>query len=194
MAVRAQEAVAILLTLATGACGRAERQAAEARADSLQRVLQHQQDSLKGARVRRDSLKAARAESIAAERSRPRDLAIMSSTGVSIGPHTYSDYVFVLDSAADCTVHGRIEALAGGERKDVEVYLFAADDFANWKTNHSVRPMFGPGRQTITAVNAGVSQAGEYHLVVSNAFSPFSSKTVQGQVTVTCRGLQPRQP
>ena len=75
--MRAQQ-LAIIIGLAT-ACGRAERQAAEARADSLQRVLQHQQDSLKGSRARmtadslqraqrqEDSLKAATTKATAAK-------------------------------------------------------------------------------------------------------------------------------
>ncbi len=219
--------------MALGGCGRAERQAAEARADSLQRVLQHQQDSLKVLKAAReqdslkevreqDSLKAARekataqagqaavqrrredsikaareqarAESLSTERSRPRDLAIMNTTGVSIGPQKYADHAFVLDSAADCAVHGRIETLSGGTNKDVEVFLFTADDFTNWRNNHSVTPIFRSGRQTVATLNTGVTQGGEYHLVVSNYFSTLSGKTVKGQVTVTCRGLQPRQP
>ena len=218
----AHQAVAFVLAFAVGGCGSAERKAAEAKADSLQRVLQHQQDSLKGAhtqdslartrsedslktarerasvqRRREDSLKAARekatADSINAERSRPRDLAIMNTTGVSIGPQRTQDYAFVLDSDADCAVHGRVEVLSGGTNKDVEVYLFTADDYTNWKNNHPVTPLFRGGRQTVTTLNTGVSQAGEYHLIVSNYFSTLSGKTVKGQVTVTCRGLQPRQ-
>jgi len=180
---------AVVLLVMVAACGTAERRAAEARADSLQRVLKRQQDSLKLAHVRRDSIKAARAESIAAA---PRDLAIMSTTGVSIGPQKYADYAFVLDSAAPCTVHGTVEVLAGGGGKDVEVLLLTGDDFTNWKTGHRVPALFIGERQTVTRVNVGANQTGEYHLVVSNVFSTFSGKTVQGQVTVTCSGLQPR--
>jgi len=175
-------------------------------------VLQHQQDSLKAVREkatvqatqataakrREDSLKAAReqavADSISAAQSRPHDLAIMNTTGVSIAPQSLADYPFVLDSPADCAVHGRIEAVSGGTNRDVKVYLFTADDFTNWKNNHQVAPLFSGGQQTVTTLNTGVPQAGEYHLVVSNRFSPLSGKTVKGQVTVTCRGLQPRQP
>ena len=208
----AHQTLALILAIVVGGCGTAERKAAESKADSLQRVLQHEQDSLKAAREkataqasqataqkrREDSLKAvhekASADSISAERSRPRDLALMNTTGVSIGPQKYADYAFVLDSAADCAVHGRIEVLSGGTNKDVEVYLFTADDFTNWKNNHHVTSLFSGGRQTVTTLNTGVPQAGEYHLVVSNYFSPLSGKTVKGQVTTTCRGLQPRQP
>ena len=224
--MRAPQAVALLVALATSACGQAERRAAEARADSLQRVLQHQQDSLKGARARttaesiqtaqrqQDSLKAAGAraaaakrrsdsltaarekavaDSVSAERARPRDLEIMNTTGVSVPAGRWGDYPFVLDSAADCLVHGRIEVLSGGEKKDVEVLLLTDDAFTNWKNKQRVRAIFHGGQQTVTTVNTGLSQAGAYRLVVSNAFSVFSGKTVKGQVTVTCHGLQPRQ-
>ena len=214
--MRTHQVAAFVLVLGVAGCGSAERKAAEARADSLQRVLQHQQDSLKGASAmarhedslkaaqatvakrRADSVKAARekavADSISAERSRPRDLAIMNTTGVSIGPQRSQDYAFFLDSAADCAVHGRVEVLSGGTNKDVEVYLFTADDYTNWRNNHPVNALFHSGRQTVTTLNTGVTQAGEYHLVVTNYFSPLSGKTAKGQVTVTCRGLQPRQP
>lgn len=37
-----RQAAALALTIAVGACGRGARQAAEAKADSLQRVLQQQ--------------------------------------------------------------------------------------------------------------------------------------------------------
>src|SRR2546421_1928402 len=185
--MRAHQAVAFVLALTVGGCGRAERQVAEAKADSLQRVLQHQQDSLKAAHQQdslteareEDSLKAVREKAAAqatqaivkrhredsisaAERSRPRDLAIMNTTGVSIAPQRYQDYAFVVDSAANCTVHGRVEVLSGGANRDVKVYLFTADDFTNWKNdNTGVTPLFSSGQQTVTTVNTGVTQAGE---------------------------------
>ncbi len=219
MPVQPHQVVAFILAIAVSGCGKAERQAAEAKADSLQRVLQRQQDSFKTA-SKRDSLtevreqdslkrvrdraaaqaaqvtaqKQARAESISAELARPHDVVIMNTTGVTIGPQKYSDYAFILDSAADCIVHGRIEVLSGGTNKDVKVYLFTADDFTNWKNNHTVTPLFNGGQQTVTTLNTRATEAGEYHLVVSNYFSMLSGKTAKGQVTVTCRGLQPRQP
>src|SRR5207245_8229257 len=87
-------ASAVMLAVTTGACGNAERRAAEARADSLQAALQRERDSLNAAREkataqatqaveqrrREDSLKAARrqaaADSIRAEGLRPRELAL----------------------------------------------------------------------------------------------------------------------
>jgi len=222
--VRAQQVV-VLLALAT-ACGRAERQAAEARADSLQRVLQHQQDSLKGAREkatadslasvqaasakatagkrREDSLKAARekavADSVSAERARPRDLTLFNSTGLTVGSQSSVHYGFVLDSAADCLVHGRIEVQHDpnpSSKSDVQVLLLTQDDYTNWKNNPTraqITPLFKAGPQTVTTLNTGVTQSGTYNLVISNLFSTFVKKTLQGQVTVTCHGLQPRQP
>jgi len=213
--VRAHLVLAFALATAMGGCGSAERKAAEAKADSLQRVLQHEQDSLKGVREkatvqaaqaavtkrREDSLKAAReqavADSIMAERSRPRDLVLMNVSGASVAPHDWMNDAFVLDSAADCTVHGHIDVQPDPATKsDVEVFLFTADDYSNWKSNSraQVTPIFHATPRTATTLNTGVPQAGEYHLVVSNRFSVIARKTVKGQVTVTCRGLQPRQP
>lgn len=230
--MRTQQAVVILLALA--ACGRAERQAAEARADSLQRVLQHQQDSLKvfkaaraqdslkeareqdslaaarakataasakatAAKRQGDSLKAARekavVDSVNAERARPRDLILFSSTGLTLNSRSSKHYAFVLDSAADCLVHGRIDVQHDPSSKsDVQVLLLTADDYTNWVSNQQAQlsPLFKAGPQTATTLNVGVTQSGTYNLVISNLFSTFTKKTVQGQVTVTCRGLQPR--
>lgn len=208
-----QQAVVILVALATGACGKAERQAAEARADSLQRVLQRQQDSLKAAHVkttaqttaakrREDSLKAARekavADSVSAERARPRNLTLFSSTGLTVGSQSSVHYGFVLDSAADCLVHGRIEVQDDpnpSSKSDVQVLLLTQDDYTNWKKNVGahITPLFKAGPQTVTTLNTGVTQSGTYNLVISNLFSTFVKKTVQGQVTVTCHGLQPHQ-
>ena len=56
-----------------------------------------------------------------------------------------------------------------------------------------VSPILHAGPQTATTLNTGVPQSGEYHLVVSNRFSVITRKNVQGQVTVTCHGLQARQ-
>ena len=223
--MRAQKAAVVLLVLSMSACGKAERQAAEARADSLQRVLQHQQDSLRGARAkatadslasaqaasakataakrREDSLKAARekavADSVSAERARPRDLTLFSSTGLTVGSQSSVHYGFVLDSAADCLVHGRIEVQHDpnpSSKSDVQVLLLTQDDYTNWKNNTraQITPLFKAGPQTVTTLNTGVTQGGAYNLVISNLFSTFVKKTLQGQVTVTCHGLQPRQP
>ena len=211
----AQQAVALVLAIAVAGCGTAERRAAEAKADSLQLVLQRERDSLKtvhekaavqavqvaATKKREDSLTAARrqavTDSINAERSRPHDLVLMNVSGASVAPHDFLHDAFVLDSAADCAVHGHIEVQPDPATKsDVEVFLFTADDYSNWKSNSRapVTPIFHATPRTATTLNTGVPQAGEYHLVVSNRFSVIARKTVKGQVTVTCRGLQPRQP
>lgn len=199
--MRAKQAAAIVLALAT-ACGRAQRRA-DARSDSLEGVLQHQQDSLKGTRAKAAAVQAAGekavADSLSAERARPRDLTFMSTTGVTVAPNDWAHYAFVLDSAADCMVHGHIEVqprLDPTSHDDVEIFLFTADDYANWRSNsHAhVSPLIHAGPQTATTLSAKVMQSGTYHLVVSNRFSVIAHKTAQGQVTVTCRGLQPHQP
>jgi len=204
-----------ILLVVTAACGKAERQAAEARADSLQRVLQHQQDSLKALRKRdslteareQDSLAAAsartkvaqrRSDSLrAAEHARPRDLTLFSSTGLTVGSQSSVHYAFVLDSAANCLVHGHIEVQPDPSSKsDVQVLVLAADDYTNWRNNAQaqITPLFKSPAQTATTISTAVTQGGTYDLVISNRFSLITKKTIQGQVIVTCRGVQPRQP
>jgi sensor domain CHASE-containing protein len=48
--VRAHRVLVVVVAIVTVTCGRVERQAAQARTDSLERLLQGQQDSLKAAR------------------------------------------------------------------------------------------------------------------------------------------------
>ena len=202
----------ILAALVTGACGRAERQAAEARADSLQRVLQHQQDSLKGARAkatadslasvqtatakataakrREDSLKTARekavADSVSAERARPRDLTLMTTTGVTVAPHAWADYGFALDSAADCAVHGHIEVKSSHDpnsRDDVEVFLFTSDDYANWKSNSRARvsPILHAGPQTATTLTPACPRVASITSSCPIAFRSSRERTCRGK-------------
>ena len=70
---RAFRPASVGLVMLVLGCGTAERKAAEARADSLQRVLQHQRDSLQGARVKATaeslaSVQVASAKALAAKR------------------------------------------------------------------------------------------------------------------------------
>jgi hypothetical protein len=85
-----------------------------------------------------------------------------------------------------CHLSGRILGLAGGQ-KDVEVMVMTEDDYLNWSTRHQAKVEFQSGRKTAITLDAPVYGAGKHVLVVSNAFSAYSAKTVQMQhVAVTC--------
>jgi hypothetical protein len=85
-----------------------------------------------------------------------------------------------------CHLSGRILGLAGGQ-KDVEVMLMTEDDYLDWSNRHPAKVEFQSGRKTAITLDAPVYGAGKHILVVSNAFSAVSVKTVQMQhVVVTC--------
>jgi hypothetical protein len=85
-----------------------------------------------------------------------------------------------------CHLSGRILGLAGGQ-KDVEVMVMTEDDYLNWSNRHPAKVEFQSGRKTAITLDTPVYGAGKHILVVSNAFSALSAKTVQMQhVAVTC--------
>jgi hypothetical protein len=85
-----------------------------------------------------------------------------------------------------CRVTGHLQVLAGGA-KDVNVFVATEDDFLNWKNDHDARVYYQSGKKTAVTLDVPVSGAGKYVLVVSNAFSLLTSKTVQTKgLQVTC--------
>ena len=68
--------------------------------------------------------------------------------------------------------------------------VMTEDSFLNWKNNPrgEARAVFSEGPQTVTTFMVPFATAGSYHLVVSNRFSVFTSKTVKGTADVTCLG------
>jgi hypothetical protein len=85
-----------------------------------------------------------------------------------------------------CHVEGRVVGLAGG-RKDVDVVLFDEDNYLNWKTGHDSKDYFESGHQTTATIDVSVQGDRKYVLVISNAFSVLTDKTVQVQnIRATC--------
>jgi hypothetical protein len=175
--------------IAATACDNARRD--KARADSVAAALKVEQQAV----VKRvaDSLQAAeskrRADSIAAERAKPKTLEVFTTTGVSLSGGASQSYGFQLSGAGKCTVHGRVEAVAGGN-KDVRVYIMTADEFTNWKNspNGHARVLFEGDQQSVTTFDREVQSPGSYRLVISNRFSVLTGKTMRGDASVTCVG------
>jgi hypothetical protein len=85
-----------------------------------------------------------------------------------------------------CHLSGRVLGLAGGQ-KDVEVMVMTEDDYINWSTGHQAKVEYQSGRKTAISLDVPVYGDGKHVLVVSNAFSAYSPKTIQMQkVAVTC--------
>jgi hypothetical protein len=176
--------VAITSGVLTGCTDRrAEAQLAEVsrKANSLAVVIRQRDDSAAGMERKRV------ADSIQAERTRPRVLTLLNQRK-QVAPNNFVRVGFVLPSAGDCAVSGRVAVESGGG-KDVAVFVFRDDDFTNWANNAaSTAATFHAGPQSVTSLDVPVREAGRYWFVVSNRFSLLTWKQYDGDVSVRCIG------
>jgi hypothetical protein len=122
----------------------------------------------------------------------PQILELADEASVDIAAESHLHYGFILKRGSGCAVTGRVLGLAGGN-KDIEVLLLGDDDFINWKQKPRAPEMAQIGyyhspRQTATTLNLPVPGPGQYHLVISNAFSFATPKTVQVKAKLVCTG------
>lgn len=101
---------------------------------------------------------------------------------------TFETFPWQVSSAQPtCSVTGHIEVTDGGS-KDVDVMVLAADDYQNFTNGHEFKVYFQSGKTTAVTLNATSGQPGPLYLVVSNAFSVVSDKTVKfTNVQAVCR-------
>jgi hypothetical protein len=98
-----------------------------------------------------------------------------------IKARSYYSWTFdVPNRKAGCLLSGKISVLSGGE-KDVAVLVMISDQFINWQNNHQAQVFFSTGRETVIPLNVAMKGSGKYVLVVSNAFSMVTAKTIQTQ-------------
>jgi len=156
------------------------------RADSIRRVVA---DSTERERLRADSIQRAAAESTERERQRTSVVPLVDVASLTIPSLEYRAFAFRIGGTADCRVEGSVRGLLGG-RRDVEVYVFAQDDFLKWTHLSSWKtPDFGlyrSARQTITDLDVALPEPVEYQLVISNRFSAATEKLVQARVSLRC--------
>lgn len=93
------------------------------------------------------------------------------------GQYRYNQFSL---SRAGGRVYGRFRA-QGGRGNDVEVYIFDADGFENWKNGHSAPTYYNSGRVTVGSINVEL-RGGEYYIVFSNTFSAVSNKAITAEV------------
>ncbi|MFL5483643.1 MAG: hypothetical protein ACJ8AK_15780 [Gemmatimonadaceae bacterium] len=77
-----------------------------------------------------------------------------------------------------CQVTGHVEVIAGGS-KDVNVLVMPADDYQSYVNAHEAKVYFESGKKTAVTLNVTTGQPGALVLVLSNAFSVVSGKTVK---------------
>ena len=115
----------------------------------------------------------------------PLIISVADTNSADVPAAGYLSFTFSVSDTRPCAMEGRILGLAGGN-KDVEVLVFDADGFINWKNNNSAKTIFNGARATATTISSRLPGPGTYHLVLSNTFSLLTPKTVQARVTVTC--------
>jgi len=89
-----------------------------------------------------------------------------------------------LQIMASPTISGHVTA-EGGTGNDIQVLVLTETDYVNLKNNHEVRPLYNSGQVTAADVRAVLPESGTYYVVLSNVFSGFSAKTVNGRIKLS---------
>ena len=127
------------------------------------------------------------AAAVAEEPVRPPPLVLsVLDSAFSLPAGEHLDTAFVVTDPRPCTLTGRVRGVSGGSR-DVEVYVLDEDGSTDWHSGLSAGALFASGRASATTLHVPLPMPGRYTLLVSNAFSMFTGKSVHvDQVTVTC--------
>jgi len=169
----------------SASCGRSE--AAPNRADSLT-VVKQLADSLADAlRKREEAEKQRVADSIAADRVRPRVLTLYENDTRTIAYQSFEQKGIYLPARGNCVLKGRVEAILGGSR-DVSVYVFTDDEFINWKNGGTASALFQSGPKTITNIDLPLPDSGKFRLVISNRHSFWTEKAIRAEASARCIG------
>jgi hypothetical protein len=78
----------------------------------------------------------------------------------------------------NCHVSGHIKVTDGGS-KDVVVLVMPADDYDNYINGHNSKVYFQTDKTTAVTLDVNTGQPGKQFVVISNAFSVVSDKTVK---------------
>ena len=106
------------------------------------------------------------------------------SADVQIPAQQVTQYAFQIP-AGTCTVTGRAEGIAGGD-KDFQVLILDDDNYRNWNAGLQSQAYGSTGRVTVANINTAIPGPGTYHLVISNALLPPVAKTVQVTAQARC--------
>ena len=113
----------------------------------------------------------------------PIQVSIADRQAVEIKPGDFYHWDFTLP-ARQCTLSGRVEGVSGGN-KDFEGFIMDDDNFRNWSTNHEARGIQS-GRVVVWSPNESLQGPGQFHFLVSNAFSSFAAKAVTVSASLHC--------
>lgn len=116
-------------------------------------------------------------------RPAPIEVPIADGKPIELKASSWHDYSFTLPSRT-CYVMGRVEGVSGGGR-DFEAFVLDDDNYRNWSTNHQGKAVQS-GRVVVWSPDIALHGPGMFHLVISNAFSSFTSKVVTAQASARC--------
>ena len=108
---------------------------------------------------------------------------IADNDATELKPQKFVDYHFPLP-ARTCSITGRVEGISGGN-KDFEAFILDDDDFRNWSAHEKANGIQS-GRKVVWTINETVTGPGQWHLVVSNGFSGFTTKAVMVSAKAVC--------
>jgi hypothetical protein len=101
----------------------------------------------------------------------------------------YYDQSFsVTSSMQNARITGSFRA-SGGSGNDIVTLIMDDMAFTNWVNGHQVQVYYQSGQITVANIDASLP-LGKYHLVFSNTFSSFSSKSVSTKVDLNWSELR----
>lgn len=118
----------------------------------------------------------------------PTVVSVLDDPALRLPPGEHFDTAFVVfdPHARPCTFRGHVQGLEGGNR-DFEVYVLDEDGHTNWHNGIEPRALHESGRTSASTIEIPIKGEGRFHLLISNRFSVFTSKTVQvDSARVTC--------
>ncbi|HUL50044.1 MAG TPA: hypothetical protein VLT79_08530 [Gemmatimonadales bacterium] len=114
----------------------------------------------------------------------PVKISLANGQADQVPNRAYEHYDFTLPER-NCAITGRIVGLTGGNN-DFQAFLIDDENFRNWKANQKAQVYWQTDTVRVATIDARVSGPGVFHLVISNAFSPSTPKTVTVQAEADC--------
>jgi hypothetical protein len=106
----------------------------------------------------------------------PATGSLVERVSFRIGPDNYKDYPFTITDSRRCRLRGRVAIESGPQ--EIDVLVLEPDAFENFRQNLRYPRIYSIRRINDISLDVPLPRPGEYHLVISNRFSAFTSKLV----------------
>ena len=129
-----------------------------------------------------------------ADEPAPQRTSILDGS-VAVQASAYIAYPVMVDASVMTLPHiaGHVVA-TGGSGNDIEVVVFTETQFINWKNDHKKGSLFTSGQVTACDLNVALEGSGKYYVMLSNVFSAFTPKTVEGKIDLVWTPPPPPAP